>query len=164
MKRCLVVLAALLSIVPFSVAAETVPPPPPHDPLTAICRINEVAQIFGLRDLSALPDDLAIYSENAGRIDNENTSALISLFEPAERKNRDEALIARSVGLVVPSSVSPVYAVDLNRGRWGAGSIWLVWFHSNKIVKFKEAPELYPIAARGDVYASSHHCGAVTND
>lgn len=155
MKKLWLLALTLLST--GSVAAAELPAQPlPHDAQSARCRIGELAKQLGQNDFSELPSTLTIVTDSLGTIDRENSAALFEMFEASERKNRDIPLSVRAIGILVPGQTSASYVVDLNRGRWGIGSIWLVVFDSNAIVKIKEAPELYAVTQRNDAFGVNY--------
>lgn len=145
---------AAFGLLVTSVTSASIPQPPePHNAMKAGCALSQLAISIDRRKLDDIIEDASIYAEDLGKIDQSSATKFFELFG-----SNGEALAVRDFGVLKVDTVNPVYVVDFNRGRWGSGTSWLVWFNSNKIVKMKLAPELYEVAQSGNHFGEGRNC------
>jgi hypothetical protein len=166
MKRAL---AALLALLPATAAlATSITPAPPHDPKLGCKAIKQVIADLNagrLRDPKLWHSGPTFFSDAFGKVETGEESAFLHFMRHSEGRPDPKPIRLYRVWTLLPDKDDPVYLVGLEREVWREKrmvddgmmnmqevddphyetdtSSWLVSFWSNRIIHFREVPEMY---------------------
>lgn len=169
MNRSAAALAALLALLPPAPGgATTITAAPPHDPKLGCRAIKQVIADLNagrLREPKSWAFAPRFYSDGFGKVEEAEEAAFLHSMRHSEGKADLKPIRLYRVWTLIRDKDDPVYLVGLEREAWHEKRIvddgmmdirevddphyeretssWLVSFWSNRIIDFREVPEMY---------------------
>ena len=150
MKRVLILFLSIFGLIIQPVRAETVAPPPPHEPSKARCNIQGFVDAITAKDLAQV-SKIKIYADEVGRVSSANADEFFATFDVGTSLTKRDPLLVRKVAVLEINSVSPIYLASVER-KYAEERYWAVWlfqFKTNEITVARRADELWPLLERG---------------
>jgi hypothetical protein len=181
MCRTLAALAAAVALLPATAApAASITASRSHDPKLGCKAIEVLVANLGkgrLEDPRGAAFIPTFYSDRFGEVEDSEEAAFLHALRHSEGKRDRGPIRLDRVHAVHPDRFHPIDLVVLERESWHETRLetdgmletqeirdpryvretshWLVTFHSNDIMRFREAPEMYQL---GDESNALRHC------